>query len=475
VTAPGAPTLRRSGPKPKVGIVHLGLGAFFRAHGAVYIEEAMACSGGDWGILGVSLRSPKVRDLLAPQDYVYTTVETSGNGLKPRTIAAINDVLVAPEDPRAVLEAMTAETTKIVSMTVTEKGYCRGSGATALDLDHADIRHDLSNPLPRSAPGYIVRALDARRKRGLRPFTVLSLDNLPQNGPLTRRIVLDLAHQTDPDLEKWIDENCRFPSTMVDRIVPAPTADMVARLRSECDIDDPAAVFHEPFRQWVIEDQFVDNARPDWGAVGAQIVSDVEPFEHMKLRMLNGTHSALAYIGRLAGHETVAGAMDDPAIAGFLDGMWQYEIIPGLKAPPETDLGKYASELVARYRNPEIHHQLEQIAMDGSQKLPQRILDPLFDNKAAGRPYHRLLTVIVAWIKFLQERSETGKINDPLAKDLARALQDNQDPKMLVANVLSISSVFGGYPAHEIADDVSKTLTAMTAAKMPEMLTGLHR
>jgi len=466
--------ITRTVAKPNVGIVHLGVGAFFRAHGAVYIQEAMARFGGDWGVIGVSLRSPTVRDLLATHDFAYTAVETSQHGMKLQIIEAISDILVAPEAPRAVLDAMISEDTKIVSLTVTEKGYCRGSGVTLLDLDHPDIRHDLTNPLPRSAPGYLVRALNERRRRGLRPFTVLSLDNLPQNGRLTRRIVLEFANRIDADLALWIDRECRFPSTMVDRIVPATTDDMIARLNAETGFQDPAAVFHEPFRQWVIEDSFVDNARPDWDKVGAKLVSDVEPFEHMKLRMLNGTHSALAYIGSLAGHMTVADAMGNPAIAGFLDGMWQDEIVPGLKAPPDTDLADYAAALIARYRNPEIRHLLDQIAMDGSQKLPQRILGPLFENKATGRPYKRLLTVIAAWIRFLQDRSQTGQINDPLATDLKRAVQDTKDAKALVSNMLAISPVFGGYPTKEIADELSKTFVAMAPSKLPDMLTGLH-
>lgn len=466
--------ITRTGPKPRVGIIHLGLGAFFRAHGAVYIQEAMTRSGGDWGVTGVSLRSPKVRDLLAKHDDAYTAVETSQHGLKPQIINAVSNILVATDSPLAVLDAMIAKDTRIVSLTVTEKGYCRGSGSKALDLDHPDIQHDLKPLLLRTAPGFIVRALDERRKRGLRPFTVLSLDNLPQNGRLTRRIVLEFANQIDSDLAHWIDKECRFPSTMVDRIVPATTDAMIARLNSECGIHDPAAVFHEPFRQWVIEDSFVDNARPDWDQVGAQLVSDVEPFEHMKLRMLNGTHSALAYIGSLAGHVTVADAMGNPAITSFLDGMWQDEIAPGLKAPPDTDLADYSAALIARYRNPEIRHLLEQIAMDGSQKLPQRILDPLFENKAAGRPYQRLLTVVAAWIRFLQDRSQTGQINDPLAPDLTRAVQDTKDSRALVGNVLTISPVFGGYPAMEIADELAKTFVAMTPSKLPYMLNGMH-
>ena len=258
----------------------------------------MAQSGGDWGIVGVSLRSPVVRDQLVPQDCLYTAVEISEHGLNPQVIDVVTDVLVAPENPAAVLRVMTAETTRIVSLTITEKGYCRGTGDAKLDLEHPDIVYDLTHALPRSAVGYIVRALDIRRKRGLRPFTVLSLDNLPENGRLIQQIVAELATQFDAELAQWIKTECKFPSTMVDRIVPATTKTMASRLKSEASIHDPAVVIHEPFRQWVIEDQFVDNARPDLEAVGVQLVGDVEPFEHMKLRMLNGTRSEERRVGK---------------------------------------------------------------------------------------------------------------------------------------------------------------------------------
>ena len=446
--------LRRTQAGPKTGIVHLGLGAFFRAHGAIYIKEAMAQSGGDWGIVGVSLRSPVVRDQLVPQDCLYTAVEISEHGLNPQVIDVVTDVLVAPENPAAVLRVMTAETTRIVSLTITEKGYCRGTGDAKLDLEHPDIVYDLTHALPRSAVGYIVRALDIRRKRGLRPFTVLSLDNLPENGRLIQQIVAELATQFDAELAQWIKTECKFPSTMVDRIVPATTKTMASRLKSEASIHDPAVVIHEPFRQWVIEDQFVDNARPDLEAVGVQLVGDVEPFEHMKLRMLNGTHSALAYIGSLAGHVSVADAMNEVPIANFLEDMWQSEIIPSLQVPEGTDLGQYADALKGRYRNPEIRHLLEQIAMDGSQKLPQRILDPLFENLNAGRPFTKLLTVVAAWFRFLQSRTDGLKINDPLSTDLMAVLQSHLGDRQLVADLLAISPVFGNYATDLIADDL---------------------
>ena len=223
---------------------------------------------------------------------------------------------------------------------------------------------------------------------------------------------------------------------MIDRIVPATTPELIDRLRSEKGIDDPAAVFHEPFRQWVIKDQFVDDERPDLEAVGVQIVDNVEPFEQMKLRMLNGTHSALAYIGSLAGYETVADAMGDQTVAELLENMWHDEIIPTLVPPLSVDPRRYTGRLAERYRNPEIHHLLEQIAMDGSKKLPQRILDPLFENLAAGRSYDKLLTVVAAWARFLQSRAKIGRINDPLAEKLVSIVQNARGDAQLVASLL---------------------------------------
>ncbi len=443
---------------PKAGIVHLGLGAFFRAHGAIYIQEAMAQSGGDWAVTGVSMTSGRVRGLLAPNGFRYTAVEVSERGLALQSIDILREVLVAPEAPQAILDTMAAPATKIVSLTVTEKGYCRSADGAGIDRDHPGIRHDLSHPLPHTAPGFIVRALDIRRRLGLLPFTVLSLDNLPGNGRLTRSIVLNFAERVDPDLAAWIDREGAFPSTMVDRIVPATTPEMIARLKNDTGIDDPAAVFHEPFRQWAIEDRFVANDRPDFASVGASMVSDVEPFERMKLRMLNGTHSALAYVGSLAGHETVADAVSDQEIADFIMRLWSDEIVPTIDPPEGVDLAHYADQLMARYRNPEIRHRLLQIAMDGSQKLPQRILDPLFENIAAGRPCRGLVQVVAGWIGFLRWRESAEAIDDPLNHDLWSAINGAKDDNDLVRRILGVGPVFGQYPTSHIEADLVQAL-----------------
>lgn len=448
--------IRPPGPRPGIGIVHLGLGAFFRAHGAVYIEEAMAVSGGDWGILGVSLRSPDIRDALNPQRGSYTALELAPEGPKARVIGSVQDVLYAPENPQSVLDAMADPAVRIVTLTVTEKGYCHAPATGRLNLDHPEIRHDLTHPLPASAPGYLVRALQMRRAAGHAPFTVLTCDNLPGNGPLVRGLVLELAERIDVGLSAWIAEHARFPATMVDRIVPATTPDDIARVRALTGHDDAAPVVHEPFRQWVVEDDFVGGLRPDLGAVGVQMVRDVAQFELMKLRMLNGAHSALAYLGYLGGHRTIADCMADPPYQDFVRRLWANEIIPALTPPTGVDLSAYAAALETRFSNPAVHHRTWQIAMDGSQKLPQRILGTLETNMAAGRDSPGLMLAVAAWMTYVGGIDEGGQkidVRDPLA-DRLRALSVGP-PETRVAALLSVREIFPPTLVPIIAPDVT--------------------
>lgn len=447
-------------PTTKSGIVHLGLGAFFRAHGTIYVAEA-----GGWGITGVSLQSPGTRDRLKPQGWAYTALELGPDGEKPQVVTVLRDVLVAPEDPQAVLDVMAAPDTHIVSLTVTEKGYCHEPSTGRLNRDHPDIVHDLENPLPKSAPGFLVRALALRRDAGLPPFTVLCCDNLPENGRVVRGVVGELARLIDPALADWIAAEGAFPSTMVDRIVPATTPADLDRLEAMTSTRDEAPVMHEPFRQWVIEDRFC-GPRPPLETVGVQMVADVTPFEHMKLRMLNGTHSSLAYLGYLAGHKTIADTMADPVFADFVRGLWRDEIIPALTPPPGEDLGAYADALAARYANPAIRHRTWQIAMDGSQKLPQRILGTIAESRGAGRAVPGLTLAVAAWMRYASGRDEKGaaiEVKDPLAPRLAALWRD--DPAQTVAGFLALAEVFP--PA--LRDD------AFFAADLVAALTGLVR
>ena len=455
---------RPTGPQPGAGIVHLGLGAFFRAFGAAYVAEAMHASGGDWGIIGVSLKSPATRDALQPQGWAYTAMALHPEGPKATLIDVVQDVLVAPENPRAVLAVMARPDTRIVTLTVTEKGYCHHPATGELDTAHPDIAHDLAHPLPVSAVGFLVRALAQRRAEGTPPFTVLTCDNLPENGRVVRGVVLDFARLLNPALADWIAAEGRFPSTMVDRITPATTEPDIARVAALTGRHDAAPVMHEPFRQWVIEDSFVNGDRPDFAAAGAMLVKDVTPFEHMKLRMLNGTHSALAYLGYLAGHETIAETVADPVFAAYVKALWRDEIAPAVAAPPGVDLNDYAQALFDRYANAAIRHRTWQIAMDGSQKLPQRILGTLAANHAAGRPSPGLALAVAAWMRYVGGIDEQGKaidVKDPLASQLRAASDSGDTPGAKAKALLDIAAVFPPAVAQAIAAPVTQALTAL--------------
>jgi fructuronate reductase len=427
------------------GIVHLGLGAFARAHLALYTEDAR---GADWGILGVSLQRPDQRDLLIPQDCLYTAVERRPEGATTRIVSCLTGVLVAPEDPQAVFAAMSAAATRIVTLTITEKGYCHDPATGRLNLAHPTIEHDLAHPdAPRGAIGFLVEALRRRRAAGLRPFTVLCCDNLPANGRVVGRLVEAFAAQRDPALAAWIAAEARFPCAMVDRIVPATTPADVAEVAALTGYADAAPVIHEPFRQWVIEDRFVDDARPRWEAAAAQFVTDVEPFEHMKLRLLNGAHSALAYLGYLGGHETIAETMADPGYAAFVERLWRDEIVPVVPAPPETDLLAYVAALKTRFGNPAIRHRTWQIAMDGSQKLPQRLLGTIRERLERDLPSPCLALVVAGWIRYTSGVDEQGKpidVRDPLAERLRAAQAASpENAEARVRAVLTIEQIFG--------------------------------
>jgi len=441
------PRLKRSDkPHPKIGIIHLGPGAFFRAFNATYTAETIDKKGGDWGIRGVSLRSASIRDQLAPQDYAYTSVSLTPDGAKHDVIEVIEDILVAPEDPSAVLMAMSDANIRIVSLTVTEKGYCHNPATGELQLNHPEIIHDLKHPeSPKSAVGFLVHALAHRHADGLPPFTVLSCDNLPDNGALTRKVVLGFANAFDAELARWIESEGRFPATMVDRITPATTDTDISNLAEAAGYLDQGCVMHEPFRQWVIEDDFVDGKRPDWDAAGAQFVSDVAAFETMKLRCLNGTHSTLAYLGYLAGYETIAETVVDPVFAELIDKIWMQEIVPTVPQPEGEDLQAYCAALMQRYLNPAIRHRTWQIAMDGSQKLPQHLLGTMSDNLAAGRDIPLLALAVAGWMRYVSGIDEKGQaidVRDPLA-ELLRTTSDGADtPEERVDALLGIQAIF---------------------------------
>lgn len=431
---------------PGIGIVHLGLGAFHRAHQAVYTDDVLALRGGDWGILGVSLRKPDVRDSLAPQDGLYTVLTRGREENQARIVGAMREIVFAPEDPASLCSRMADPAVRIVTLTVTEKGYCHDPATGRLREDDPGILHDLADPeRPGTAIGYLVSALALRKAAGVTPFTVLCCDNLPQNGKMVRGLVLAFAERRDRRLAAWIAEEGLFPCTMVDRIVPATTdadRDAVAAL---IGCRDHAAVVAEPFQQWVIEDSFVCG-RPAWEQVGAEMVAEVAPYEEMKLRLLNGSHSMLAYLGYLAGFDTISETMEQPSFRRLTMEFMEEEVSPTLRLPPGVDLGSYKSALVERFANPALRHRTWQIAMDGSQKLPQRLLSTARDRLAAGAPVKRLALGVAAWMRYVAGTDERGReidVRDPLADRLRHAGQlAGRDPARLAEAMLGIKDVF---------------------------------
>ncbi|MEM1273479.1 MAG: mannitol dehydrogenase family protein [Pseudomonadota bacterium] len=449
------PRLTRQGQAPKPGIVHIGPGAFFRAHQAVYTEVAMAQNGGEWGIVAVSLQSPRAARQLVPQGGVYTAVELQPKSRRRRRIGAVVDCLVASEAPARVLRAIADPAIRVVTLTVTEKGYAYDPTTGGADRNQTDIAHDIAHPdAPRSAAGFIVAGLAQRCRDGAGPVTILSCDNLAENGRITAAVVSDLAAATRPDLLPWIAANVRFPSSMVDRITPATTPQDLARLEAETGVHDAAAVVHEPFSQWVIEDNFAAE-RPTWEDAGAQIVADVAPFEKMKLRCLNGTHSALAYLGYLAGHRLISDAVADPIFAAFCDRLWSDEIVPTVPAPVDTDLALYCKTLMERYRNPSIQHRTWQIAMDGSLKLPPRIVAPLLENLQNGGKIRGLCLVIAGWVRYVGGTDPSGAdidVRDPRAAELRAAFKAAGSDTDRVAAVLNAAFVMPSNSPKVIAE-----------------------
>jgi fructuronate reductase len=440
----GRPLYERAAIRP--GIVHLGLGAFHRAHQAVMTEAALNAGARDWGIVAASLRSAETRDALAPQDGLYTVATREDDREALQVVGALHGLHVAPEDPAALLRAMADPGIRIVSLTVTEKGYCHDPSSGSLDEAHGDVRHDLAHPgAPRSAPGILVEALRLRRAAGIPAFTILCCDNLPANGETVRRVVTRLGALRDPALGAWIGGEVAFPSTMVDRIVPATTADDRARIAAALGAADAWPVVGEGFSQWVIEDHF-PLGRPDWALAGAEFAADVAPYELMKLRMLNGAHSALAYLGYLAGHETVAEASNDPVFAHYLTLLWA-EIAPSVPAPPGVSLGDHAARLLARFRNRALRHRTWQIAMDGSQKLPQRLLGPLRLALAEGRPSPCLILAVAGWMRYVIGTDEAGAaidLRDPMLPALRAACGPGlHHPEEVAKRLLGVAGIFG--------------------------------
>jgi fructuronate reductase len=417
--APGVrrPAYHVSALKP--GIVHLGVGAFHRAHQAAFTEDAIEAAGGDWGIVGVSMRKPDVAATLNPQDGLYT-VEILDAAPRYRVVGAVRRALTLPLDPRGVETTIADAATHIVSLTVTEKGYCLGG--PGLDFDHPDIVHDLAAPAaPRSAVGALVTGLAERRRSGGAPLTVISCDNLSDNGARLRSAAIAFAERCDAALARWIGAEVAFPQTMVDSIVPASDERSRARTDAALGLTDEASVQREPFAQWVIEDRFA-GPRPAWERSGVEIVTDVAPYRRIKLHVLNATHSALAYLGLARGYTYVREAIGDPEILAFLELLVAEEIAPALPGLPVRD---YWEKTKARYANPRLDYRLEQVAMDGALKLAERIHPLMVANARAGLPISRMAGVVRAWLDYTAAEANApseARLDDPrLFSDSFRA------------------------------------------------------
>ncbi|HTG37801.1 mannitol dehydrogenase family protein [Sphingomonas sp.] len=413
----------------RIGVVHFGPGAFHRAHQAP-VYDALNAVDARWGIIGVSLNSRGVADALNPQDGLYALALLDAEP-ETRVIGSIARVLTADQRD-AILDAVAAPDTRIVSATVTEKGYCL-SGDGSLDMDHPAVAHDLAGDgAPRSFVAWLVAGLAERRRRGAGGLTIMSCDNLSDNGRKLGAATVAFARARDKDLADWIEREVRFPNAMVDSITPATDDAVRASVDVTLGVTDAWPIQRERFTQWVVEDDFAPGERPDLAAAGVTLTDDVRGYEHAKLRLLNGAHSTLAYLGVALGHETVADAMDDARLARFVEQLMREDIAPSLNPPAALDLNGYIDAILRRFGNRAIAHRLIQIAADGSQKLPYRILDTVRDARAAGRPVDRLAVPIAAWLRFL-ERDHPG-LADPMADRLrGRPWREN----------LAVEAVFG--------------------------------
>jgi fructuronate reductase len=437
------PAYDLAGVRPSV--VHMGPGVFHRAHQAVYCDDVLATGSVTGGICAVSLRSADLHCALARQGHLYTLLERGPGGDRARLIGSIRETVAAAADPEAALRRLTDPAVQVVTITVTEAGYCSTGPSGPLDTSRPEIAHDLAHPAaPRSLPGLLVEALARRRAAGTAPLTVVSCDNLRANGPATRRVVSELAEHRGGDLADFVRGSVAFPSSMVDRMVPGTTEEVRALAAERTGMADAWPVVTEPFSQWVLEDTF-PAGRPPWDRAGVELVADVAPFEQAKLRILNGAHSALAYLGLLSGHATIADAVEDAVLRPVVEAMLRHEVLPTLTPPPGLDLPAYAATVLGRFANRPLAYATAKVAADGSQKLPVRILGTVADRLAAGAGVERLALVVAAWATcVLGPRSGELGVRDPeLERLLGSPGPTVSDAAAAVDRLLGLGAVFG--------------------------------
>ncbi|MFZ0708446.1 MAG: mannitol dehydrogenase family protein [Terrimicrobiaceae bacterium] len=449
-------------------IMHVGVGGFHRAHQALYTNDLLT-RGEDsqWGFCGVGLlkHDARIRDVMLSQDCLYTLVERSVAGDTARVIGSIVNFLFAPDDPQKLIEQMASPSTRIVSLTITEGGYYIDAATGELDAKHPDLQHDLAHPHePSCSFGYLLEALDRRRLRGLAPFTVMSCDNIQSNGEVAKKMIMAFAELRDPVLANWLTEKCLFPNSMVDRITPATTDEHRALVKEKFGIEDGWPVMTESFKQWVIEDHFVQG-RPKWEQVGAQMTTDVLPYEKMKLRLLNASHQALCYIGMLLGYQLVHETMEDSNIRKLVKKMMDEEVTPILSPVPGVDLMEYKQTLIERFANPAIRDQLSRIGIYGSSGIPKFVLPSIEEQLKRGGPIKLLSFTIASWFRYLNGLDESGKempMLDPMASKLReRAKSVGKDAHQLLGMREVFNEELANAPA--FVKQVSETLSSFYA------------
>ncbi|QUE91671.1 mannitol dehydrogenase family protein [Pseudomonas sp. SCA2728.1_7] len=429
------------------GIAHIGVGGFHRAHQAYYTDALMNTGEAlDWAICGVGLRAEdrRARDDLKEQDYLFTLFELGdSDDTEVRVIGAIRDMLLAEDGAQALIDKLADPQIRIVSLTITEGGYCIDDSNGEFMAHLPQIQHDLANPdTPKTVFGFLCAALEKRRAAGIPAFTVMSCDNLPHNGAVTRKALLAFATLRNSNLCSWIDANVSFPNAMVDRITPMTSTAHRLQLADKHGVDDAWPVVCEPFVQWVLEDKFV-NGRPAWEKVGVQFTDDVSPYEEMKIKLLNGSHLALTYLGFLKGYRFVHETMNDPLFVRYMRAYMDLDVTPQLAPVPGIDLTEYKNTLVARFSNQAIADQLERVCSDGSSKFPKFTIPTINRLIADGQETKRAALVVAAWALYLKgvdENGDTYSIPDPRAAFCQALVADDA---LITQRLLAVEEIFG--------------------------------
>ena len=460
-------------------MAHIGVGAFHRCHQAEFVDDMLEARFGRWGVLGVNLRAPRLADLLAPQDCLYSRTLQEDARSETRIIGALRQVIDVEDDAsaEAALAALAGPAISVVTITVTEKGYCLTPATGQLDFDNSALRADLKGAFPpQTLLGLLALTLERRRQAGGAGLTLISCDNVPSNGARLGAAMLGFAALRSAALTRWIEDNLTFPSSMVDRIVPATTPQDVEEVSGAIGARDSAAVIGEPFRQWVIEDAFAEK-RPPLDLAGAQFVPDSKPYERIKMRVLNAAQSTLAHQGALVGHEFTYQAAADPLLSNLTRRMLERETSSTLPNVAGMEAGAYIDQSMARIQNPAIRHRCQQIGADGSQKIVQRLVDPLRERLAAGQPAGLLTLSVASWIAYcLSGARRFGARwtpDDPYAGTVIAIGEKVSDWTDLARRVLALAPIFGSDMARpQLIEPVARHLRGLLSGDARGYLVG---